>query len=95
MAVEVTSPRGAANDFEPHEKTYNTFLSLTLLGIIHVVTLVMIVAIFGLAGALWLGSIALALALGTLLFGLFTRGNWKPAVGAFAVTLLFFLISLA
>ncbi|MBZ8135328.1 aa3-type cytochrome c oxidase subunit IV [Afifella sp. IM 167] len=93
MAEKATTLEGAATDFEQHEKTYDTFLSLTILGIIHVVSIVMIIAIFGLAGALWLGSIALALTLTTLMMGLFMRGNWKPAIFSFAVTLLFFLIA--
>jgi len=93
MAEQATTLGGATSDLDQHEKTYDTFLSLTILGIIHVVSILMIVAIFGLAGALWLGSIALALTLATLLIGLFMRGNWKPGLVSFAVTLVFFLIA--
>ncbi|MCF1504052.1 aa3-type cytochrome c oxidase subunit IV [Afifella sp. H1R] len=95
MAEQVMASTGSAMDYEYHEKTYDRFLSLLILGIIHVVTIVLIVAIFGLGGALWLGSIALALTLGTLFYGLFRQSRWGPSAVVLGITFVFFLFAVA
>lgn len=73
---------GAPMDYTEHERTYDGFVTLTKLSVLHVIDTLLALALFAFGGAwgFWLGIILLTLATIALVIGLFAKGTAKPLV---------------
>lgn len=78
-----------AMDYASHERTYESFINFSKIGVIGVLTIVLCLILFGFGGTVahvfgWLMLIAnvLAIAVGA---GLGQKG-WVPAAGVFVLT---------
>lgn len=84
-------------EFAEHARTYEGFVSLTVIGILHVATILLALVMFGFGGgaSFWLGLLTLFLAVGTAAIGIARGGTWKPAawVLALAAILAIFAVS--
>jgi hypothetical protein len=94
MAEETTSPAGSAMDYAEHERTYAGFIALTKIGIIHVITIVLALAMYAFGGA-WgftLGTLTIILAIISVAIGMASKGSIAlPSIILGLATLLFIL----
>jgi len=51
MAEEIASPAESPMDYREHDRTYEGFLALTKIGILHVITILLALAMFGFGGS--------------------------------------------
>ena len=77
-------------DFTEHARTYEGFVALTTIGILHTLTILLALVMFGFggAGSFWLGLITLFLAVASAAIGIARGGAWKPAAWVFALAAL-------
>lgn len=81
-------------DYAEHERTYAGFIALTKIGIIHVITIVLALAMYAFGGA-WgftLGTLTIILAIISVAIGMASKGSIAlPSIILGLATLLFIL----
>jgi hypothetical protein len=84
-------------DFYEHARTYDGFVALTTIGILHTLTILLALVMFGFggAGSFWLGIFTIFLAVASAAIGIARGGAWKPAawVLGIAAVLAIFAVS--
>lgn len=84
-------------EFSEHTRTYEGFVALTVISILHVITILLALVMFGFGGSggFWLGLLTLFLAVASAAIGIARGGAWKPAawVLALAAILAIFAVS--
>ncbi len=84
-------------DYSEHDRTYDGFLALTKIGMVHVITIVVALAIFGFGGpwSFTLGVLTLLLALVSAAIGMASKGSVVPPSVVLALAFVFFVLSVA
>ena len=77
-----TAELGAPMDYAEHERTFDTFVMITKLGILHVIDTLLSLALIAYGGAwgLWLGLFLLLVATIALVIGFLAKGTAKPLI---------------
>ena len=94
MAEESTQ---SAMDYAEHDRTYAGFVALTKIGIVHVITILVALAVFGFGGS-WsfsAGIVILLLAIITAVIGAAARGSVVAPVIGFVLSLGIFVLTVA
>jgi hypothetical protein len=94
---EAPAPEKSAMDYPEHHRTYEGFLKLTELAIVHLVTILLVLVMIGFGGTsgFWLGIIALFLAVVAAGVGIAQKGNWKLAGVVLALTAVLTIFTIA
>ena len=84
-------------DFTEHARTYDGFVALTVIGILHVATILLALVMFAFGGAasFWLGLITLFLAAGSAAIGIARGGAWKPAAWVLALAAILAILAVS
>lgn len=84
-------------DFTEHARTYEGFVALTIISILHVITVLLALVMFGFGGGggFWLGLITLFLAAASAAIGIVRGGAWKPAAWVLGLAALLALFTIS
>jgi hypothetical protein len=84
-------------DFSEHVRTYDGFVALTIISILHTITILLALVMFGFggAGSFWLGVITVFLAVGSAAIGIARGGTWRPAAWILGLAAILALFSLS
>jgi len=85
---EVEYATATGNDYAEHDATYNAFVELTEISVATIVAIVVGLALVGVKGAIWLGSLIVFAAVCAGAIGLASGAKWRPAAVVLAVGLL-------
>ena len=88
---------GAPMDYAEHERTYNGFVTLTKLSVLHAIDTLLALCLFAFGGAwgFWLGVLLLVLATVALVIGLLAKGTAKPLAIVTVVGVLLVAVSVS
>lgn len=84
-------------DYSEHDRTYDGFLAITKIGIVHVITILLALAIFGFGGpwSFTLGMITTILAILSAAIGMAAKGSVAVPVFVLGLAVLLFIMSVA
>jgi hypothetical protein len=84
-------------DFSEHERTYEGFVAVTIVGVLHTITIMLALVMFGFGGSggFWLGLITLFLAVAAAAVGIARGGAWKPAAWVLALAAILALLAIS
>lgn len=84
-------------DFTEYERTYEGFVALTTICILHAITILLALVMFGFGGSggFWLGLITLFLAVASAAVGIARGGAWKPAAWILALSAILALLAVS
>jgi hypothetical protein len=92
--AETTKTATGADDFAEHEKTYEGFVRLTVVGTIWILTHVVALAIGGTTGRWFLAGFWIFVSTIAALIGLAMKGlDWKPVLVVLAMMLATLLVA--
>jgi hypothetical protein len=83
-------------EFSEHARTYEGFVALLTIGILHAITILLALVMFGFgsAGGFWLGLVTLFLAVASAAIGITRGGAWKPAAWVLALAAVLALLAI-
>lgn len=84
-------------DFSEHTRTYEGFVAITTVGVLHAITIMLALVMFGFGGAggFWLGLITIFLAVAAAAIGLARGGAWKPAAWVLGLSAILALLAVS
>lgn len=84
-------------DYSEHDRTYEGFLALTKIGILHVITIMVALAIFAFGGpwSFTLGVLILVLAMAAAAIGMAAKGSAVAPGLVLALSVVLFIMSVA
>jgi hypothetical protein len=97
MAEEIASPAESPMDYREHDRTYEGFLALTKIGILHVITILLALAMFGFGGS-WgftFGVLTILLAIISAVIGFASNGSVVPPGVVLGLAFVLFILSVA
>ena len=96
MAERITTPPGPASDYREHERTYERFVEITTVAVLHVATILLALVMFGFGdnGGFWLGFLTVVLAVAAAAISI-ARNSWKAAAVVLGLAAVFALLSVA
>lgn len=84
-------------DFSEHARTYDGFVALTTIAILHTITIVLALVMFGFGGAggFWWGLLTLFLAVASAAIGIARGGSWRPAAWVLGLSAVIALLAVS
>ena len=89
---EVEYATATGNDYVEHESTYQTFIKLTAVSIVTVVTILIGLVLVGVKDAPVSGTLVCLIATAAGLIGLISELSWKAPGVVFVVSLLLWIL---
>ena len=84
-------------DYSEHDRTYSGFIALTKIGVIHVITIMLALAMYGFGGA-WgftFGTLTIILGIISVAIGMASKGSIVVPNIVLGLAFLLFLLSVA
>jgi hypothetical protein len=86
---------GAPMDYQQHERTFHSFVSLTKISILATIGTLQALALFGLASnGFWLGMLLLLLMFAASAIAIIAKGSVKALVGTVIIGFVFMALAL-
>jgi len=86
---------GAPMDYQEHERTFQSFVSLTKISVLATIATLQSLALFGLASdGFWLGMLLLLLMFAASAIAIIAKGSVKALVGTVIIGFLFMALAL-